>query len=206
MGGEIEAIVRLHSNLQAVLQSLLQDWHATAAGGFAARTALITYRLGHIVDGTEIPAPLRAPMRLLYRVLEIVSYKIVGKGLIERGARIGPRLVLVHGMDGVYINANAELGADVTVYHEVTIGLLSFDGTLKAAQIGDGVVLYAGAKVFGDVQIGDEAVVGANAVVLEDVPAGATVVGNPARVVKIDADGRTAKAERAQRTTRKDRR
>ena len=32
--------------------------------------------------------------------------------------------------------------------------------------------------------LGDNCVVGAGAVVIEDVPAGATVVGNPARIIK----------------------
>ena len=45
----------------------------------------------------------------------------------------------------------------------------------------------AGAKILGTVSLGNGAKVGANAVVLEDVPEGATVVGIPARVVKISS-------------------
>ena len=40
-----------------------------------------------------------------------------------------------------------------------------------------------GAIILPGVTIGDDAIVGAGSVVTRDVPAGATVVGNPARVV-----------------------
>ncbi|RMD75375.1 MAG: serine acetyltransferase, partial [Chloroflexi bacterium] len=52
--------------------------------------------------------------------------------------------------------------------------------------IGDEVFIGAGARVLGGITVGDRARIGANAVVTRDVPSGATVVGIPARVVKID--------------------
>ena len=51
--------------------------------------------------------------------------------------------------------------------------------------VGEHCVISAGAKVLGDITIGDYAKVGAGAVVLRDVPPHATVVGVPARVVRI---------------------
>ena len=50
-------------------------------------------------------------------------------------------------------------------------------------RIGDRVRIGAGAIVLGPIHVGHDAVIGAGAVVVHDVPAGATVVGNPARVV-----------------------
>jgi len=47
--------------------------------------------------------------------------------------------------------------------------------------------VYAGAKVIGAVRVGDGVTVGANAVVVKDVPDHATVVGVPARIVKLGA-------------------
>ena len=48
----------------------------------------------------------------------------------------------------------------------------------KGASIGSGAVLLCG------ITIGENAMIGAGSVVTQDVPSGATVVGNPARVVK----------------------
>jgi serine O-acetyltransferase len=51
--------------------------------------------------------------------------------------------------------------------------------------VGKYCVISAGARVLGNITIGDYAKVGAGAVVLRDVPAHATVVGVPARIVRI---------------------
>jgi len=54
----------------------------------------------------------------------------------------------------------------------------------RPVTIGRDVWIGGGAIILGGVTIGDRAVVGAGAVVAKDVPADATVVGNPARVVR----------------------
>jgi UDP-2-acetamido-3-amino-2,3-dideoxy-glucuronate N-acetyltransferase len=48
----------------------------------------------------------------------------------------------------------------------------------RGASIGSGAVLLCG------ITIGEEAMIGAGSVVTRDVPAGATVAGNPARLLK----------------------
>ena len=48
----------------------------------------------------------------------------------------------------------------------------------RGASIGSGAVLLCG------ITIGENAMIGAGSVVTKDVPAGATVAGNPARIVK----------------------
>ncbi len=101
---------------------------------------------------------------------------------IHPGARIGRRLVIDHG-DGVVIGETAELGDDILIYHQVTLGGTSLVGGKRHPTIGNGVILGAGAKVLGPIVLGDGVRVGANAVVVSDVPAGATVVGIPARPV-----------------------
>ena len=104
---------------------------------------------------------------------------------IHPGARIGQRLFIDHGM-GVVIGETAEIGDDVTLYHGVTLGGLSpHDGIggKRHPTIRDHVVIGAGAQVLGPITIHYCARVGANAVVTSDVLEGATVIGNPAKVV-----------------------
>ncbi|QXM26292.1 serine O-acetyltransferase [Elioraea tepida] len=121
---------------------------------------------------------LRLPARLLSHIARMLT------GIeIHPGARIGRRLVIDHG-DGVVIGETAELGDDILIYHQVTLGGTSLVAGKRHPTIGNGVILGAGAKVLGPILVGDGARVGANAVVVSDVPAGATVVGIPARPVE----------------------
>lgn len=99
---------------------------------------------------------------------------------IHPGAKIGQRLFIDHGM-GVVIGETAEVGDDVTLYHQVTLGGVSLAQEKRHPTVEDNVIIGAGAKVLGPVTIGKNARVGSNAVVLKDVRAGATVVGIPAR-------------------------
>jgi serine O-acetyltransferase len=85
---------------------------------------------------------------------------------------------------GVVIGETAEIGDDVYIYHQVTLGGTSLSHGKRHPTISDGAILGAGAKILGPILVGANARVGANAVVLSDVPEGATVVGIPARVVE----------------------
>jgi serine O-acetyltransferase len=102
---------------------------------------------------------------------------------IHPAAKIGRRLVIDHGM-GVVIGETAEIGDDVHLYHQVTLGGTSSSRDKRHPTLGNGVIVGAGAKILGAITVGDNARVGANAVVLESVPAGTTVVGIPARPVE----------------------
>ena len=100
---------------------------------------------------------------------------------IHPGATIGRRFFIDHGM-GVVIGETAEVGDDVLMYHQVTLGGRSRGRFKRHPTVGNRVLLGAGAKLIGPITIGDDAKIGANALVVDDVPAGATVVGAPANV------------------------
>lgn len=102
---------------------------------------------------------------------------------IHPGATIGRRFFIDHGA-GVVIGETTEIGDDVTMYHQVTLGGVSLEKVKRHPTIGNGVVIGMGAKIMGPVVVGDNAKVGANAVVTKDVPDNATVVGIPGKVVK----------------------
>jgi serine O-acetyltransferase len=102
---------------------------------------------------------------------------------IHPGATIGPGFFIDHGM-GVVIGETAELGADVTLYHGVTLGGTSMNKGKRHPTIGDRVVIGAGAKVLGAIDIGSDSRIGANAVVVRSVPDDSVVVGVPGQIVK----------------------
>ncbi len=104
---------------------------------------------------------------------------------IHPAARVGRRLIIDHGM-GVVIGETAEIGDDVYLYHQVTLGGTSSERGKRHPTVGNGVIIGAGAKVLGNILIGDGARVGANAVVVQPVAPGVTVVGIPARPVERD--------------------
>lgn len=101
---------------------------------------------------------------------------------IHPGAKIGRRFFIDHGM-GVVIGETAEIGDDVTLYHQVTLGGTSWEKTKRHPTLGNGVVVGSGAKILGPFTVGDGAKVGSNSVVVKEVPPNSTVVGIPGKVV-----------------------
>ena len=86
-----------------------------------------------------------------------------------------PRTVFMPHPYGIVVHAQTEIGDDVIIMQQVTLGGKDFSN--RAPRIEDGVNIGAGAKILGGLCIGRGAMVGANAVVTRDVPAGAIVVG-----------------------------
>ena len=114
---------------------------------------------------------------------------------IHPGAKIGKNLFIDHGM-GVVIGETSEIGDNVTNYHAVTLGgsSPSIDSERQRHEkrhptIGNDVVIGSGAQIIGPVVIGNGARIAANAVVVKDVPENATMVGIPAKAVKLENKG-----------------
>jgi serine O-acetyltransferase len=101
---------------------------------------------------------------------------------IHPGARIGRKFFIDHGM-GVVIGETAEIGDNVTLYHGVTLGGVTWDKVKRHPTLGDNVVVGSGAKVLGPFTVGSGARIGSNSVVVKEVPENATVVGIPGRAV-----------------------
>ncbi len=118
------------------------------------------------------------PLRSLLTFLCARSANAHG-GYVGAGARFEEIPSLPHGLHGVFISRAASVGRGCRIYQNVTLG--EVDG--KAPQIGEGVLIGAGAVLVGGITIGNYAKIGAGVTVFEDVPAGATVVSVAPRVI-----------------------
>ena len=124
--------------------------------------ALLFYHVSHWL--------WQSGFRLLGRFVSHVG-RIVTGFEIHPGARIGRRLFIDHGM-GVVIGETSVIGDDVTLYHQVTLGGVTWSPGKRHPTVGDGVVVGAGAQVLGPITVGRDARIGANAVVLKGRAAG----------------------------------
>jgi serine O-acetyltransferase len=135
--------------------------------------ALLWHRISHVLwkRGLRYPARLLSFFARMFTQIDI-----------HPGATIGRRFFIDHGC-GVVIGETAEVGNDVTLYHGVTLGGVSWNPGKRHPTLCDGVVVGAGAKILGPITVGRGARVGANSVVINDVPEQMTVVGIPGRIV-----------------------
>ena len=138
--------------------------------------ALIAYRIAHFLYNKKI--------FLLARIISQLARFFTGIE-IHPGATIGKGLFIDHGM-GVVIGETCNIGNNVTIYQGVTLGGTGKERGKRHPDIGDNVLIAAGAKVLGDIKIDSNVNIGANSVVLNSVPSYSTVVGIPGHIVKQD--------------------
>ncbi|EHI70848.1 serine O-acetyltransferase [Streptococcus ictaluri] len=103
---------------------------------------------------------------------------------IHPGASIAPGVFIDHG-SGLVIGETAIVEKGAMLYHGVTLGGTSKDQGKRHPTVREGALISAHAQVIGPIEVGKNAKVGAAAVVLSDVPEDVTVVGVPAKVVRV---------------------
>jgi serine O-acetyltransferase len=171
-----------------MLETVLEDIRAVkrndpAAGGWlevllchTPLHAIVAHRLAHALHGVGLG--------LLARMVSVLGRFWTGVE-IHPGARIGRGFFIDHGT-GVVIGATAVIGDQCVMFHNVTLGGTGKYHGHRHPVVGDHVFIGTNAILLGPIRVGDHARIGANAfVVNRDVPAGATVVGTPARIVKL---------------------
>lgn len=185
MTGTARAAGQDQRSRAGLLADLRRDVQAALDRDPAAQSALeviVCYPGVHAIWGHRVAHRLwRAGWRLPARFVSEVVHAATGID-IHPGATLGPGMFIDHGT-GVVIGETAEVGADVLIYHGVTLGATRNEGGKRHPTIGDRVVIGAGAKVLGPVTIGADCSIGANAVVVKPVPPGTVVVGVPGRGV-----------------------
>jgi serine O-acetyltransferase len=141
--------------------------------------ALLLHRMAHKLYTSGVP--------FIPRLISQIARIITGGIEIHPGARIGKRFFIDHGA-GVVIGETAEIGDNVMLYHQVTLGATGWwkareDGRSKRhPTIEDDVTIGVGASVLGPVTIGHDSKIGAMALVLENIPPRSIVVAQPAKM------------------------
>ena len=104
---------------------------------------------------------------------------------LGKGIQILPNAVVDAAVllgDFTIVNNNA------TVSHNATIGAychVAINAAISGGcRIGEGTLVGAGSVVLPNISVGKWVTIGAGAVVTKDIPDGATVVGNPANIIK----------------------
>ena len=103
---------------------------------------------------------------------------------IHPGAEIAEGVFIDHG-SGLVIGETAIVEKGAMLYHGVTLGGTGKDIGKRHPTVREGALVSAHAQLIGPIEIGKNAKVGAAAVVLSDVPADVTVVGVPAKIVRV---------------------
>ena len=113
---------------------------------------------------------------------------------IQRGAKIGRRCkISSHTFicEGVTLEDEVFVGHGVMFTNDLFPRATNPDGSLQTAAdwrciptlVKKGAAIGSGATLLCGITVGENAVIGAGAMVTKDVPNGATVAGNPARIL-----------------------
>ena len=184
-----EALLAALPEVQRQLQTdLMAAYEGDPAAGsveeiilcYPAFPAIAAYRLAHVLYLEKVP--------LLPRMMTEYAHRATGID-IHPGAAIGDSFFIDHGT-GVVIGETTTIGQHVKLYQHVTLGAKSFElgpdgnpvkGIKRHPDIGDRVVIYAGATILGGrTHIGNDSVIGGNVWLTHSVEAGKMVLNRAA--------------------------
>ncbi len=137
---------------------------------YPSTLAVLIHRIAHELYKMKI--------QIIPRIMSEYAHKLTGID-IHPGASIGESFFIDHGT-GVVIGETCTIGNNVKIYQGVTLGALSFPldengnpikGVKRHPDIGDNVVIYAGATILGGkTKIGHDTVLGSNIWLTHTVP------------------------------------
>ena len=137
--------------------------------------ALAAHRISHFLwnHGCKLLARMHSQFWRFWTQIEI-----------HPGAKIASGVFIDHG-SGLVIGETAVEEKGVMLYHGVTLGGTGKDAGKRHPTVRQGALISAHAQLIGPIEIGENARVGAGAVVVADVPSDVTVVGIPAKIVRV---------------------
>ncbi|MDH5654874.1 MAG: serine O-acetyltransferase [Spirochaetia bacterium] len=166
---------------------LFQDIKAIWKNDPAARgMEFLLYPCLHImIIHRWISHPLyRIHLKFFARLFSQIGRFITGIE-IHPGATINGGFFIDHGM-GVVIGETSVIGKNCVIFHGVTIGGTGKHRDKRHPTIGDNCYIGTHATLLGPISIGNHVMIGAESVIINrDVPSDCTVVGAPAKIVKI---------------------
>lgn len=120
-------------------------------------------------------------LRLIHPKTTISKRAILGEGsVVMAGASVNSEVKI--GKHCI-INTNASIDHDCNIDDYVHISPnVALAGNVE---VGEGTHIGIGASVIQGIKIGKWCTIGAGTVIIRDVPDGATVVGNPGKIIKI---------------------
>ena len=149
--------------------------------------AVVYYRISLYFYRVTFPKRLT---NIISRLIIIRLTRVPGVE-IRTQFEIGEGLVINH-PHNVGIGRGVRIGKNVTIYNGVSIAarIQRVMDEIKEVDkryptIGNGVILFSGAKIIGPVEISDNSVVGANSVVNKSFPANSIIAGAPARLIRL---------------------
>lgn len=124
--------------------------------------------------------------------LRIASHVIHNRAVVSTSSKIGEGSVM---MPNAVLNADSVVGkhcilnTGAVIEHDCVLEdfvHISPNAALAGnVEVGEGTQIGIGAQVIQGIKIGKWCTIGAGTVIIKDVPDGATVVGNPGRIVKL---------------------
>lgn len=156
---------------------LFQDWTANR-GRPGIRVLLVLFRAAQAARGGNgtVRRLVAAPVMVSYRVVALTVFSVD----LPVSTAVGRGLAIHHGM-GLVVNRATRIGEHVTLRHSTTLGGRRGDDDCPV--VGPRVDVGPNSVLLGSITVGEGARIGAGSVVLHDVPAGASVAGNPARLL-----------------------
>lgn len=156
---------------------IFQDFHANKRN-IKSLFILIFFRtVNYLINKNKLIKFLSLPLRILYKL--IIEWIMCVE--IPEKVSIGKNFKLFHGQ-GLVINPKCEIGSNVTLRHNTTIGNSRSDSLCPI--IGNNVDIGSNSVIIGEITIGDNVIIGAGSVVITNIPDNAIVAGVPAKIIK----------------------
>lgn len=176
LGEPTEKLVDFFNDLTQIKALLLEDAEAFLANDPASKSieeiiiaypgfnALVIHRLSHNL--------FKQKVALIPRLWSEYSHSKAGID-IHPGATIGKRFFLDHGT-GTVIGETTEIGDDVKIYQNVTLGALhvskDLSNTKRHPTVQNNVVIYAGTTILGGLTtIGHDSILGGNLFITKSI-------------------------------------